>query len=68
MPKAEALRIYVVEETDDAGEVVKTRLINARTPHQAIGHAVKGKFSAHVCSVSEMRTLKDVEVQEAGAE
>lgn len=66
--KADVRRIYVVEETDAMGEVVKVSLVNARTAHQAIGHAVKGKFSAHPCSVAEARQYKEMDVAEAGAE
>jgi hypothetical protein len=66
--KETAKRIYVVEEVDADGEIVKVTLVNARTAHQAIGHAVRGKFSAHPCSVAEARQYKEMEVVEAGAE
>ena len=66
-------RIYVVTEAtpggDDASKLT-SRLVDAGSAAQAIGHCVRPKFAARVAEQSDLVTLlgKGVKVEKAGAE
>lgn len=61
-------RIYVVREQRDDGE--RVALVDAATAAQAIGHVVRGQFTAKVAEQVELveHVGKGVKVQKAGAE
>jgi hypothetical protein len=62
-------RIYVVQQKDSAGSVVKTRLVRAGTPSAAERHVSKPMFSASVATQDELVALaaSGVKVEEVKA-
>lgn len=68
-------RVYVVQENDvtksENGETVTHAavfLVRAGSQAQAIAHIVRGRFSAEAASTEDVLRLREVEVQDAGAE
>ena len=71
--KASAKRIYVVKREVDAGEdanAIVFTLVRAASQAQAVGHVVRGRFSAEVATQDQLVGLvaKGCVVQEAGGE
>lgn len=62
-----ATRIYLVKQIINRDEV-KRRLVRASTPASAIRHCADNQFSANVATQDELISLRDVSVENAGAE
>ncbi len=65
-------RVYMVTETlskeGAASPVQIAFLVRAGSPSQAVHHIVRGRFTAKVARTEDVLRLRDVEVQDAGAE